>query len=189
VFTRKNSPAPEADEPTKADGKGRATPTRKEAEAAAKQRAKNVIDPKARSKEQRLSQGARVREAMRTGDDRYLPARDQGPVKRFVRDWVDTRVSFLEFIIPLAGIMLLLGFSKQQSTRQLSAYLELFIILMLLAEGSWIAFRLRRAVQEKFPNDTTRGLTRYALMRSINMRFMRMPKTQVGWGGKPKKRS
>jgi len=189
VFTRKNSPEPADEEPTSNDGKGRPTPTRKEAEAAAKQRAKSVADPKSRSREQRLSNAARSREAMRTGDDRYLPARDRGPVKRFVRDWVDTRVSFFEIIIPLALIMIILGFSHQQSVRNLAALLELFVMVILIIEGSWIAVRLRRAVQQKFPGESTRGLTMYALMRGMNLRFLRMPKPQVGPGGKPKNRS
>ncbi|MGN6162314.1 MAG: DUF3043 domain-containing protein, partial [Marmoricola sp.] len=112
--------------------------------------------------------------------------RDQGPVKRFVRDWVDARVSLLEFIIPLAVIMIILGFSRQQGLRNLAAILELFIMLMLVVEGSWIAFRLRRAVQTQFPGDRTKRLTSYAIMRAMNVRFLRMPKPQVGPGGKPK---
>ncbi|MGN6162400.1 MAG: DUF3043 domain-containing protein, partial [Marmoricola sp.] len=115
MFTRKNSPEPAPAETAKADGKGRPTPTRKEAEAAAKQRAKSVKDPKSRSREQRTGNAAKVREAMRTGDDRYLPARDQGPVKRFVRDFVDSRVGFLEFIIIFARIGMLLGVSGSKS--------------------------------------------------------------------------
>ena len=38
---------------------------------------------------------------MRTGDERYLPPRDKGPVKRFIRDFVDSRFSFIELMIPL----------------------------------------------------------------------------------------
>ena len=45
---------------------------------------------------------------MRSGDERYLPARDQGPVKRFVRDCVDARLSIAEFLLPLLlGIIIL----------------------------------------------------------------------------------
>ena len=34
---------------------------------------------------------AKQREALANGDERYLPARDKGPVRRFVRDYVDSR--------------------------------------------------------------------------------------------------
>lgn len=186
MFTRKNSPAPADDEPTKAEGKGRPTPTRKEAQAAAKQRAKAVIDPKTRTKEQRMSQAARARDAMRTGDDRYLPARDQGPVKKFARDWIDSRFSLIEFILPILAIVLLFGFSKK--TANLAALLQIAAILLIVFEGSWVIFGVRRAVRKKFPNESTRGLAYYSLLRAMNLRFLRMPKTQFGPGGKPKDR-
>ena len=186
MFTRKNSPAPEAEEPTKAEGKGRPTPTRKEAEAAAKQRAKTVIDSKARTKDQRMAQAARVRDAMRTGDDRYLPARDQGPVKRFARDWVDGRFSLIEFILPLLALVLLLGFSRP--TANLAYLLQIVALLLILIEGGWVVVGVRRAVRKKFPNESTRGLAFYSLMRAMNLRFLRMPKPLVGPGGKPKNR-
>lgn len=187
MFTRKKSQEPVADEPNKLDGKGRPTPTRKEAEAAAKQRAKSVVDPKSRTKEQRLSQSARVRDAMRTGDDRYLPARDQGPVKRFVRDWIDARFSLIEFILPMLAVILLLGFSRP--TANLAAVLQLAALLLIVLEGGWVVIGVRRAVRKKFPNESTRGLGYYSLLRAMNLRFLRMPKTQVSRGGQPKNRS
>lgn len=183
VFTRKNSPTPPADEPEKAEGKGRPTPTRKEAEAAAKQRAKTVIDPKSRSKQDRLSHAARVREAMRTGDDRYLPARDQGPVKRFVRDWIDARFSLIEFILPVLAVILFLGFSRP--TASLAALLQIAALLLIVTEGSMVVFGARRAVRKKFPDQPTKGLAYYSILRAMNLRFLRMPKPLVGRGGKP----
>lgn len=187
MFTRKNSPEPDPEEPTKADGKGRPTPTRKEAEAAAKQRAKSVVDPKARSKDQRLAQSARMRDAMRTGDDRYLPARDQGPAKRLARDWIDSRFSLIEFILPILAVILALGFSRP--TANLAALLQIAALLVIVIEGSWVIFGVRRAVRKKLPNESTRGLAYYSLLRAMNLRFLRMPKTQFGPGGKPINRS
>lgn len=185
MFNRKKTDTPEAVEPAKAEGKGRPTPTRKEAEAAAKQRAKTVIDSKGRARQQRVGDASKVREAMRTGDNRYLPARDQGPVKRFVRDWVDARFSIVEFILPLLVVTMALGFSGTQSARNLGGILQVAILLLIALEGGWIVFSLKRAVGKKFPEESTRGITMYALMRAMNMRFLRMPKTQVARGGKP----
>lgn len=182
MFNRKTADAPAATEPAKVDGKGRPTPTRKEAEAAAKQRAKTVIDAKGRARQQRVSNAGRARDAMRTGDDRYLPARDQGPVKRFVRDFIDARFSIVEFILPLLVVTMGLGFSGSQA---LSSILELAILLVIALEGTWIVITLKRAVRKKFPDESGRGLTTYALMRAMNMRFLRMPKTQVARGGAP----
>ena len=86
--------------------KGRPTPTRKEAEAAARERAKAPMDKKAAQKvlrERRAESNAKMREGMRTGDERYLPDRDKGPVKRFIRNFVDARLSIAEFLLPAAG--------------------------------------------------------------------------------------
>lgn len=179
---------PLAESTVKDSGKGRPTPTRKEAEAAAKQRAKTVIDAKGRAKQQRMSNAARVRDAMRTGDDRYLPARDQGPVKRFVRDWIDSRVSIIEFILPILVLIMVLSYSGNTKAQSYGVGLELAVFLLVIIEGGWVVVGSKRAVRRKFPNESTRGLTSYALLRAMNMRFLRMPKTQVGPGGKPKKR-
>ena len=42
---------------------------------------------------------SKVRNALMTGDDRYLPSRDRGPLRRFVRDWIDSRRTVGEFFI------------------------------------------------------------------------------------------
>ena len=48
---------------------------------------------------------------MRTGDERYLPPRDKGPVRRFIRDFVDSRFSFVELMVPLLVVTMILGYS------------------------------------------------------------------------------
>jgi len=187
LFNKKPEPSAPA-QPVKTDGKGRPTPTRKEAEALAKQRAKTVIDAKGRAKQQRLTNAARTRQAMRTGDDRYLPARDQGPVKAFVRNWIDSRVSIIEFILPLLVLIMALSYSGNKTLQGYGVGLEMAVFLIILAEGGWVVVGSKRAVRNKFPDASTKGLTSYALLRAMNMRFLRMPKTQVGPGGKPKNR-
>lgn len=186
MLNRKKATEPVPAEPTKTEGKGRPTPTRKEAEAATKQRAKTVIDSKGRARDQRVSSAARTREAMRTGDERYLPARDQGPVKRLVRDWIDARVSVIEFILPLLVIIMFLSYSGNKTLQGYGVGLEMATLLLMAIEGGWVVYGAKRAVRQKFPEESTRGLTSYALLRAMNMRFLRMPKTQVSPGGKPK---
>ena len=48
---------------------------------------------------------------MRNGEEKYLLARDKGPVRRFIRDFVDSRFSFIELIIPLLVVTMVLGYS------------------------------------------------------------------------------
>ena len=48
---------------------------------------------------------------MRNGEEKYLLPRDKGPVRRFIRDFVDSRFSFIELIIPLLVVTMVLGYS------------------------------------------------------------------------------
>ena len=80
-------------------------PTRKEAEAARKQRltaprAAQAERPRSREQAQRAA-GQNAHRRCNTGDDRYLPARDKGPVKRYVRDYVDSRRTIGEYLLPV----------------------------------------------------------------------------------------
>ena len=49
--------------------------------------------------------------ALRAGDERNLPPRDRGPVRRYVRDVVDARRSVAEFFLPFALVILVLSFT------------------------------------------------------------------------------
>jgi hypothetical protein len=189
--TKKESPAAGA-APVKEGGKGRPTPTRKEAQAAARERARAGKDKKAAqrlTRERRTSNQRKMREAMKTGDERYLPARDQGPVKRFVRDWVDSRLSFAEFLLPLLLVIMVLSYSGGSSgTRGFANGLWTATILLTVVDTIWLTYRLKRVLRARFPEEDLRGTTFYAVLRVVQMRWMRMPKPQVGLGGKPKSR-
>ena len=76
------------------------------------------MDKKAAQKvlrERRTESNAKMREGMRTGDERYLPARDKGPVKRFIRDFVDARLSIAEFLLPLLVVIMVMQYSGNAS--------------------------------------------------------------------------
>ena len=49
-----------------------------------------------------MESSQQIRAAMKDGDERYFLARDQGPVRSFIRDYVDSRFSFVELMIPPA---------------------------------------------------------------------------------------
>jgi hypothetical protein len=44
--------------------------------------------------------------------------------------------------------------------------------------------RLRRELARRFPGESTKGTTLYAAMRSLQMKFLRLPKPQVKIGEK-----
>lgn len=188
--TEKSETAP-AVEP-KPDGKGRPTPSRKEAEAAAKERARAVMDKDAAKKllrERRVEGNKQMREGMRAGEERFLPERDKGPVKRFIRDWVDSRLTFTEFLLPLLVLIMVLsvlGRHNQKSGPALLAnYLWSASVLLLIVDVMITRFRLRRALKRKFPEENLRGTTFYAFLRVLQLRPMRIPKTQVKVGQHP----
>ncbi len=168
---------------TKEGGKGRPTPTRKEAQAAAKARAKAGMDKGTAKKvlrERRAEQNAKMRQGLRSGDERYLPARDQGPVKRFIRDFVDSRICMAEFLLPLlVVIMITQAFAPSFSNGLWSA-----TILLVLVDTVWLVFRLKREVKRRFPDESTKGTTSYAVLRSLQLRWLRLPKPKVKLGQK-----
>jgi hypothetical protein len=192
LFRRTEKPAEEAPATATAGaptGKGRPTPTRKEAEAAARERARAGRDKKAAQKmlrQKRTEQNRKMREGLRSGEERYLPARDQGPVRRFVRDWVDARVSVAEFLLPLLILIMVLQASGSDRLVQFSSGLWATTILLLVVDTLWIRLRLHRALRARFPDESLKGTTFYAVTRMLQLRFMRLPKPNVKIGGAPR---
>ena len=185
MFRRsKSEPAPEPTA-TKVGGKGRPTPTRKEAEAAAKARAKQPRtrkDQAAAQRRQRSESSKSIRQAMRDGDERYFPARDKGPVRRFIRDYVDSRFSMIELVIPLLLVTMVLGYSGNPTLARWGNTLLLVIVIVVVFDMFWLRFRLRRELARRFPDKSLKGTTYYAITRAMQMKFMRLPKPRVKIG-------
>jgi hypothetical protein len=182
--TRQEVATPPVDE-TKTTGKGRPTPTRKEAEAAAKARAKPPRTRKEMAAAQRTTKGdssARVRQGMREGDERYLLPRDKGPVRRFIRDFVDSRFSFIELIIPVLVVTMVLGYSGNDTARSIGNSVLFGSVLLVGLDMFMLRYRLRRQLAARFPGESTKGTTYYAVTRAMQMKFMRLPKPKVKIG-------
>ena len=187
MFRRSSSEPTAPPAPEKVGGKGRPTPSRKEAEAAARARAKVPRTRREQLAAQRSARGEtsqRMREAMKTGDDRYLPARDRGPVRRFVRDFVDSRFSFIELMVPLLVLSMVLGYSGNQTAVNLGNTVLFTTIMVIVFDIVMLRFRIRREMARRFPGEPTKGLTLYAALRSLQMKFLRLPKPQVKIGEK-----
>jgi hypothetical protein len=187
VFRR---PTPEPELPPthdKVGGKGRPTPSRKEAEAAARARAKVPRTRREQAAAQRAARGdasRKMRAAMKTGDERYLPSRDRGPVRRFIRDFVDSRFSFIELMVPLLIVSMVLGYSGNPGMVQLGNTVLFTTLLVIVFDIVMLRFRLRRELSRRFPDEPLKGTTLYAAMRSLQMKFLRLPKAQVKIGEK-----
>ena len=187
VFGRNKSSAQTPDHPVKPHGKGRPTPTRRNAEAAARARAKAPRSRKdaARAKrEARFQATQRMRTAMRTGDERYYPARDRGPMRRLIRDLVDSRFSFVELLMPMLLVNIVIGFSGNLQLISISNSVLTAMLLVVVVDLVLTRFRVRRELGRRFPGESLKGTTWYAVSRSMQMRFLRMPKPQVRMGQK-----
>lgn len=171
-----NSSAEADDRPT---GKGKATPKRREAEAARKARVKPALTKREqfkRDREQMKASRQRSRQGLQRGDERYLMKRDQGPVRKFVRDFVDSRRLFSEFFLPVILLILLLGFIRPLAV--LSSMLMMATIFLVVFDLVTLRYRLKRQIRERFPDDTGRH-TLYAFSRATQLRRLRIPKPTV----------
>ncbi len=190
MFRRTKQPQPDSAasttaDPTRQEGKGRPTPTRKEAEAAARARARPPRTRKEMAQRQRETRGEssrKVRQAMKTGDERYFMPRDKGPVRRFIRDFVDVRFSFVELMIPVMILVLVLGWTGRGNLMQIGNTILLGMLLLVVVDLVLLRFRLRRELAKRFPEEPTKGTTYYAVTRAMQMKFMRLPKPQVRIG-------
>ena len=185
MFGRRSSPPPPepaGEVAVKGAGKGRPTPSRKEAEAARKKRMappRNRKEAAARRKEAVRASRAKVREAMETGEERYLPARDQGPVKRYVRDYVDTHRTIGQFLIPIFFVIFMLVFIQTGWAALLGEAAWLIVIVLLALDSLRILRGVKSGIRSRFGDDATKGIAMYTLLRSWQMRRLRLPKPRV----------
>ena len=47
-----------------------------------------------------------------------------------------------------------------------------------------MVFRLKRELRRRFPDQSTKGAVGYAVLRSLQLRWIRLPKAQVKLGAK-----
>ncbi len=169
--------------------KGRPTPKRSDAQTQRRRASSGApLDRKEAAKRQREARRAdmaRQREALASGDERYLPVRDKGPVRRFVRDFVDSRFCIAEYFLPLAVIILILSVIQVQNIQNISLLLWLGVIVLIVVDSIGLAFRLKRQLAQRFPDTPKRGAVAYGLMRTLQMRRLRLPKPQVKRGERP----
>jgi len=137
------------------------------------------------NRERMRSEREKQRTALLEGDERYLPARDKGPVRRFTRDFIDSRWTAAEFFLPYAVVVLVLSITRNQVLQFASTLLFLAFFLVVILDFVRLGLSLRKNVRERFPNENTKGAVAYGLMRTLQMRRLRLPKPQVKRGERP----
>jgi hypothetical protein len=175
-------PAPAARPKGYTPKKGEATPKRPVTNRrAVEAKPANTQEAKALARKKRQEDAAARRAGMAAGDDRYVMARDKGPVRAHVRDIVDARRNVGSLFIIALVLMLALSAPAVPALRIASNFVLLAFILALVVDGFFLSRRVKRLVATKFPkhDETFGALYRYAIMRAMSVRMMRMPKPRV----------
>ncbi len=162
-------------------GKGHATPSRKEREAANKRplvpsdRKEAARMERARANEERN----KARIGLAAGDEKYLPLRDRGPQKKFARDFVDARYNVGELMVPFMFLVIIMTFIPSLPVQE-SSFLVLWAFFFIaLTDVMILGVQLRKRITAKF-GSVDKGVRWYAGMRSLQLRPLRLPKPQVG---------
>jgi hypothetical protein len=183
-----DTPADLTAELVKAAGKGRPTPKRSEAQA---RRPGPPPPPPTtrkeaykRMREQQATRRASTRERMAMGDDSYLPARDRGPVRKLVRDVVDSRRNLGSFFLPVAALILVGYFVPSPAVQGYTVLMWMAYFLVFIGDSVVLGRRISRTVRDRFPNEQVKpkSLIWYGISRSTMIRRWRFPKPEVAVG-------
>lgn len=188
---------------TRTAPKGRPTPKRDSAKrrgpvapapmtsAEARARRKAMAGPKLSKEERKVEKAERRaqmnerRERMMAGEEAYLLPRDQGPVRAYARDIVDSRRNLLGLFMPAALFLIFVMLAVPQVQLYISPAMLILIAIMAI-DGIWLARKVSNAVDEKYP-DNTEGRVKlgfYAAGRASQLRRMRAPRPRVNRGDK-----
>lgn len=152
------------------------TPTRRQAEAARRER----LNPTLTKKEARQ----RTTELNRRQRLAAMAERDNTPEKSLLRDHIDARRSIGEFLLP--GLLIILALTFLQSLWQPATLISMalmygYIILVIIDIAiMWRGYKRLHA--ERIPQTPLRGLMLYGANRCIQMRRLRMPPPRIDRG-------
>jgi hypothetical protein len=172
---------------TSPEKKNRPTPKRKDSEA---KRAVSSLAPttnregKKRDRDAARARRAASRVAYMRGDESALPARDRGPARRFVRNYVDSKRSVGEYFIPLIFVVLILSLFPVPAVQIVAIAFMYSALVASGINGFLLSRKIRAEVTTRFPGTSTKGLGMYGWLRSTQMRRLRAPKPQVQLGDK-----
>lgn len=172
-------------------GKGHPTPKRKDVEAKRKQGFSAPRGTKEARKAARLrarEQRMQARAGLAAGDARYFPARDAGPVKARVRNFIDSRRTVGEVFVIVAFLVLALGLVNNAKLQSVVVFAWSAVLLLVIVDTTIVGFLLARTLRKEFPNRADRkGAISYGVLRALQLRKFRIPPALVGPGGKPVK--
>jgi len=183
-----SEPGEEVEQSRPPQGKGRPTPKRRDAQKNRRRPIPRDRKEAERLRRERLREQRRLaRQALVTGDERHLPARDQGPGRRLARDLVDSRFSLGQYALVLILVLFVLnvGVGNRHPGVALALQTALLVAAILVFGQAWMmAGAAQKRVQQQYGVEAARGIRSYALMRALSARRMRRPPPKVNRGAK-----
>lgn len=195
MFGRKPAATPEepistptdVDDPTAP--KGRPTPSRRDAQAARKQNLTVPKDPKAARKaarERERDDRTKARQGVLAGDERYYPVRDRGAGRAFARDFVDSRFTAAEWFLFVALGVLLVGFVQNPTIQSWATLLFFAFSALIIVDTIVLVVQMNMRAKKVLTDPADRrGITLYAILRTLQFRRLRLPPPRVRRGGAP----
>lgn len=161
-------------------GKGRATPTRKEREAA---NLKPLVgnkskEARAAARVQQRDSRLKARAAMMAGDEKYLLGRDQGPQRKIAREIIDGRYTLIEGLMPLMVMFLLVTSFTPPSANNIITLVMILALVVVSIEASLMHRMIGARIKEKMGASTKmqKGTWFYVFTRGMQPRPLRIPK-------------
>ncbi|HVF19214.1 MAG TPA: DUF3043 domain-containing protein [Mycobacteriales bacterium] len=186
MASKSSSSAEDAATP-KPGGKGRPTPKRNAGRPARahtpapKTRKESIKRQREEVKAARRAQ----RTALRSGDDRNLPAFARGPERAAVRDAVDSRASLGWIALPGLALNAASFVVPGGTARDVLAQAGFFAFVALIIDMLSSVRRVKRLLSARFPDGTEiprRQLYRSAIARNTQLRRTRVPRPRVSVG-------
>jgi hypothetical protein len=174
----------------KEGGKGKATPTRKEAQAARRAPGSRPAsgpgvksgDPKSAKKAMQLARrqkAADYRAAMNSGDISKLPARERVAERVMARDIVDQRRNLGPLLLGVIVLAYFIGIAPIPALKAAAFYLLPICLIGIVADSIFAARSVSAQIRDKYPNSTVK-VKGYVGQRALLPARWRQPRPRPG---------
>lgn len=119
------------------------------------------------------------------GDAKYLPDKDKGEIKKFIRSHVDSKVYFVQFFLPVVFFTLIFATAIRSQFPQISVSITLFVYVLFIVVLAEIFIRsrsLKKSLKERFGDKSVArgsGNISYGISRMTQPKRLRSPKVGV----------
>ncbi|MBT8227687.1 MAG: DUF3043 domain-containing protein [Dactylosporangium sp.] len=165
---------------------GQTTPKRaRNARRAAEPPPSNRREAYRRMRERTRTEREERKQAMASGDARFMLKRDRGPTRALVRDIVDYRLTVGTWFF--AGALIVLVGSNAMMPLEIRFASNILWILLATAtiiDSILLCRKIKTLVRERLPETEEKmgSLYFYGVMRGITFRRMRMPRPRIKLG-------